>query len=74
MEYLKNNEIKNEVIDKLIEELENYKDTEHYGCDLSYDLFEGYNMDRTITYSTYEAKQWVKENKECDQALNHLRI
>lgn len=62
MEYLENNNIKNEVIEKLIEELENYKDTEHYGCDLAYDLLEGYNMDRTITYSTYIAKEWVKNN------------
>lgn len=62
MKYLENNNIKNEVIEKLIEELENYKDTEHYGCDLAYDLFEGYNIDGSITYSTYEAKQWIKRN------------
>lgn len=64
MEYLVKNKIKNEVIEKLIEELENYRDTGHYGCDLAYDLFEGYNVDGTITYSTYEAKEWVKNNFE----------
>ena len=41
MEYLENNNIKNEVIEKLIEELENYKDTEVYACDLAYTLLEG---------------------------------
>ncbi len=62
MNYLDNNCIKNEVIDKLIEELENYRDTEHYACELAYDLLEGYNIDGTITYSTQEAKQWIKNN------------
>ena len=62
MKYLENNDIKNEVIEELIEELENYKDTEHYGCDLAYDLFERYNIDGSITCNAYEAKQWIKRN------------
>lgn len=62
MEYLENNKIKNEVIEKLIEELENYKDTEVYACDLAYTLFESYNYDATITYSTYDAINWIKNN------------
>lgn len=64
MEYLENNKIKNEVIDKLIEELENHKDTEHYVCDLVEDLLEGHNTDGTITYSTYAAKKWIQNNLE----------
>ena len=60
--YLENNKIKNEVIEKLIEEMENYKDTEVYACDLAYTLLEEYNIDGTITYSTYEAKKWIKNN------------
>lgn len=62
MEYLENNKIKNEVIEKLIEELENYKDVEVYACDLAYTLLEEYNIDGTITYSTYDAKEWIKNN------------
>ena len=62
MKYLENNKIKNEVIDKLIEEMENYKDTKVYACDLAYTLFEGYNIDGSITYNTYEAKKWIKNN------------
>ena len=62
MKYLENNNIKNEVIEELIEKLENYEDTEHYGCDLAYDLFERYNIDGSITCNAYEAKQWIKRN------------
>ncbi len=62
MKYLENNKIKNEVIEKLIEEMENYKDNEVYACDLAYTLFERYNIDGSITYSTYEAKEWIKNN------------
>lgn len=62
MKYLENNKIKNEVIDKLIEEMENYKDNKVYACDLAYTLFEEYNIDGSITYNTYEAKEWIKNN------------
>ena len=74
MRYLENNKIKNEVIDKLIEELENYRDTEHYGCDLAYDLFEGYNVDGTITYSACKAYEWVKNNfDDLDEIVEEIQ-
>lgn len=74
MEYLVKNKIKNEVIEKLIEELENYRDTEHYGCDLAYDLFEEYNIDGSITYSKYEAKEWVENNfEDLDEIVEERR-
>lgn len=62
MNYLDNNCIKNEVIDKLIDKLEDYRDTEHYACELAYDLLEGYNIDGSITYNKYEAIQWISNN------------
>lgn len=54
--------MKNYVIDLLLNELENYEDTKVYACELDYTLLEGYNIDGSITYNTYEAKEWIKEH------------
>ena len=54
--------MENYVIDLLLEELENYEDVEVYASELAYTLLESYNMDGSITYNTYEAKEWIKEN------------
>ena len=54
-------DLKNYVIEKTIEELENYEGIDFYACDLSYTLFEGYNVDGTMAYSTKEAKEFIKE-------------
>lgn len=56
--------MKNYVIDLLVRKLEDYEDTKVYACDLAYTLLESYNVDCTITYSTYKAKEWLKENCE----------
>lgn len=64
MKYLEGNTIKNDVIDKLIDQLYNYEGQTIYGADMSYTLFEGYNVDGSITYSTWEAKEWIKNNFE----------
>ena len=50
MEYLRNNGIKNEVIDALIEKLDNSMDFSCYACDLAYKLFEGDNIDGVCWY------------------------
>lgn len=62
MKYLENNKIKNDVIDELIEQLYNYENQTYLGCDLGYQLFESYNIDGSVTYSTYRAKEWIKEH------------
>lgn len=54
--------MKKEIIGRIIDKLYDYEDTKHYACDLGYALFEGENMDGTFTYSTYEAKEWIKNN------------
>lgn len=75
MEYLENNKIKNEVIDKLIVKLYDYKWQEVCGCDLAYKLFEGYSIDGSVTYSTYEAKQWVKNNfDDLDEIVEEIQL
>lgn len=54
--------MKKDIIERIIDKLYDYEGTEIYACDLGYKLFEGENSDGTFTYSTYEAKQWIKEN------------
>lgn len=56
--------MKNYVINLLIEKLEDYEDTKGYACDLTYILLEEYYVNCTITYNTYKAKEWLKENFE----------
>lgn len=53
--------MKKDIIERIIDKLEDYEGTEVYACDLAYTLFEGENIDGTFTYSTYEAKQWIKK-------------
>lgn len=75
MEYLENNNIKNEVIDKLIDKLYDYEDIKCYSCDLAYTLFESYNIDGSVTYSTNEAQKWIKDNwKDLPDILEELKF
>ncbi len=54
--------LKNFVIDAINDELDNLNEgREIIGAELAYTLFEGYNIDGSYTYSTYKAKEWVKE-------------
>ena len=62
MEYLQYNKIKEFVIDKIIDKLEQYKNISEYGCDLAYKLFEGECVDGSYFYSNYKAEEWIKEN------------
>ena len=54
------NNLKNWVIDVILDKLPEYEGVECYGCDLSYKILEQYNIDGSYTYSAYEARQWVK--------------
>lgn len=53
-----NNYVKN----LLIENLENYEDEVIRIPDLALKVLEGYNIDGSITYNTYEAEKWLKDN------------
>lgn len=55
--------MKKYIIDSLIEKLEYLKDENRkfYGCDLSYELWESENIDGTITYNSYQAKEFIKK-------------
>ena len=52
--------MKKEILKRIIDRLYNYKDIKMYACDLAYALFESENVDGTFTYSSYEAKEWIK--------------
>lgn len=52
----------NYVIDLLVRKLEDYEDTKVYACDLAYTLLEQYNVDGSITYNTFNAIEWLKNN------------
>lgn len=41
--------------------IEGYEDQQVYACDLGMTITEGINIDGTATYSTYEAKRYLKE-------------
>lgn len=54
--------LKEYLIKKNIEKLEEMKNEERkvYLCDLDCELWESERLDGTITYNTYEAKEWIK--------------
>lgn len=54
--------MKKDIIKRIIDRLYDYEDTKVYACDLAYSLFESENIDGTFTYSSYEAKEWIKNN------------
>ena len=55
------NKLKNYMLKEMKDKLYDYENLEEYSCDLGYKLFEYANCDGTYTYSTYEAKEWIKE-------------
>ncbi len=46
--------------DFIISNIDDYSDQSIYGCDLGCTITEGINADGTCTYSTYEAKEYIK--------------
>lgn len=46
----------------IIERLNDYKNTNVYGCDLAYTLFEGENADGSVLCNTYLTKEFIKNN------------
>ncbi len=66
--------IKAEVAEDLADKLNNYEGQSVYGCDLAFTLFECYNADGSVTYSTYEAKEWIKNHfDELGEIVEEMR-
>ena len=54
--------LKNWMLEAIKDELDNLDEgREIIGAEFAYELFESYNIDGSYTYSTYEAKEWIKE-------------
>ena len=56
------NNIYKDVAADLIDHIDAYAGVDVYGSDLANLLFEGYNVDGSVTYSAYLAKQWIAKN------------
>lgn len=54
--------MKRDILNDLIDKLYDYEGGCYYACDLAYTLFECYNIDGSVTYSTYNAKEWIKKH------------
>ena len=52
--------MREDILNDLITKLEDYEGANVYACDLAYTLFEGYNIDGTVTYGTFKASEWIK--------------
>lgn len=55
-------EFKDWITEKISSALDDYTDESVYGADLAYKLFEGENIDGSVTYSTYAAKEFIKDH------------
>lgn len=45
-----------------IYELQQLENVDVYACDLAYEITQSINYDCSVTYSTYDAIEWIKEN------------
>lgn len=50
------------VADMMVDKMELNLMRVFYVDELAFDLFECENVDGSVTYSTYKAEQWIKEN------------
>lgn len=56
------NDLERDVLECMIDVLEGMEGRDGYVSDLAFTLFEGENIDGTMTYSTYKASQWIAEH------------
>lgn len=56
------NDLEKDVLKQMIDHLDDLEGRDGYVSELAFTLFEGANMDGTLTYNTYEAEQWITEH------------
>lgn len=56
------NDLEKDVLSRMIDNLDNLEGRDGYVSDLAFALFEGENIDGSMTYSTYKAEQWIAEH------------
>lgn len=45
----------------ILDHIDGYEGQSHYACDFAYKLTEEPNIDGSLTYSTYKAKEYLRE-------------
>lgn len=56
------NNLEKDVLSRMIDHLDELEGRDGYVSELAFTLFEGANMDGTLTYNTYEAEGWIAEH------------
>jgi hypothetical protein len=68
-----NNNLKNEIKEFILDELEGYEDREIYGSDLSWEITMDIDNTGSVNCNAYLAKEWIKENFDlCGDLFNEL--
>ena len=62
MVFLKNNPVKNFVVDEMINKLNDYRGQEVYASDLAFKLFECENMTGSYWCNAFKSQEWLKNN------------
>ena len=56
------NDLEKDVLSRMIDALDDMEGRDGYVSELAFTLFEGENIDGSMTYSTYKAEQWIAEH------------
>lgn len=56
------NDLEKDVLSRMIDNLDTLEGRDGYVSDMAFTLFEGENIDGSMTYSTCKAEQWIAEH------------
>ena len=56
------NDLEKDVLERMIDHLDDLEGRDGYVSELAFTLFEGENINGSMTYSTCEAEQWIAEH------------
>ena len=56
------NKLEKDVLERMIDHLDDLEGRDGYVSELAFTLFEGENINGSMTYSTYKAEQWIAEH------------
>ena len=56
------NDLEKDVLERMIDNLDDLEGRDGYVSELAFTLFEGANINGSMTYSTYKAEQWIAEH------------
>ena len=56
------NDLEKDVLERMIDHLDDLEGRDGYVSELAFTLFEGENINGSMTYSTYKAELWIAEH------------